>query len=287
MRNLLSLLAAVGCVISMAAAPSTRPSIDEKCRKLADHWHERFAAEGLTYVVSPPFVVAGDGGLDRLNRYTERTIHASAEALHRKFFDRQQPTEPVLILLFESAEPYERLAKKWFGQKPSTPYGYFRSRDNIMVMNVSTGTGTLVHELTHALIRPDFPEVPDWFNEGLGSLFEQCTLENGDIRGLENWRLPALQRVIKQDKLRPLDALLKDDDFYSERLSGPNYAQARYLLMYLQQEGKLTNYYKKFRANHADDPTGLKTLEAAIAPLSLDAFEEQWRAWVRGLRFDR
>ena len=30
------------------------------------------------------------------------------------YFDKE-PDEPVLILLFESAEPYRRLAKKWFG----------------------------------------------------------------------------------------------------------------------------------------------------------------------------
>ena len=37
-------------------------------------------------------------------------------------------------------------------------------------MNIGTGGGTLVHELTHSLIAFDFPHVPDWFNEGLASL---------------------------------------------------------------------------------------------------------------------
>ena len=267
------------------AAPATQATIERKCRALADRWRERFDKEGMTCIISPPFVVAGDGGVQRVNRYVDHTIRAAAEALHRKFFDRARPDEPVLILLFESAESYRRLAKKWLGDEPSTPYGYFR-RDNIMVMNVGTGTGTLVHELVHALIRPDFPGVPEWFNEGLGSLFEQCTLADGDIRGLENWRLPALQRAIRAKKLRPLRELIEDKDFYGERHVGLNYAQARYLLMYLQEQDNLADYYKKLRAGYEDDKTGLARLKSVMGPQSLDDFEKQWRALVMTLRFE-
>jgi len=280
---------AAGAGVSAAAAPApattaTRPTIDQKCQRLADRWRERFDAERMTCIVSPPFVVAGDGGRQRVNRYVDHTIRAAAAALHEKFFDRARPDEPVLILLFESAESYERLAKKWLGDEPTTPYGYFR-RDNIMVMNVGTGTGTLVHELVHALIRPDFPGVPEWFNEGLGSLFEQCTLAECDIRGLENWRLPALQRAIRDKKLRPLKELINDADFYGDHHVGLNYAQARYLLMYLQEQGKLAEYYKRLRTEQAEDTTGLKTLEAVIGPKSLAEFEKEWRAWVLRLTF--
>jgi hypothetical protein len=155
-----------------------------------------------------------------------------------------------------------------------------------MLMNVGTGTGTLVHELTHALIRPDFPNVPSWFNEGLGSLFEQCTLADGDIRGLVNWRLPDLQRAIKRNELRSIDGLLKDEDFYGRELVGINYAQARYLLMYLQDHGKLVSFYRSFRNSNADDPTGLKQLKATVAPLNFGDFERDWRNWVLSLRFE-
>jgi hypothetical protein len=290
--GMLSIIAATASTVRAAstpaapATPATRPTIEQRCRLLAERWRERFDAERMTCAVSPPFVVAGDGGRQRLNRYVDHTIRAADAALERKFFDRARPDEPVLILLFESAESYERLAKKWLGDDPSTPYGYFR-RDNIMVMNVGTGTGTLVHELVHALIRPDFPDVPEWFNEGLGSLFEQCTLNDGDIRGLANWRLPALQRAIREKTLRPLRELIADDDFYGDRHVGMNYAQARYLLMYLQEQGKLAPYYKQLRADQAADKTGLATLEQVIEPKSLAQFEKDWRAWVLTLRFER
>jgi hypothetical protein len=268
------------------ATATTQPTVEEKCRDLADRWRDRFAAEHVTCIVSPPFVVAGDGGQRRLQGYVDHTILASAAALHRKFFDRAEPSEPILILLFESAESYKRLAKKWLGDQPTTPYGYFR-RDNIMVMNVGTGTGTLVHELVHALIRPDFPDTPEWFNEGLGSLFEQCTLAHRDIRGLENWRLPALQRAIRDEKLRSLREMIQDEQFYGDKNVGLNYAQARYLLMYLQEQGKLADYYHKLRAGQAEDKTGVKTLETVIEPKTLGEFEKAWRAWVMQLRLER
>ncbi|MEA2710825.1 MAG: hypothetical protein QOF78_3426 [Phycisphaerales bacterium] len=297
MRTLVTLIFAVTCFAATTSAraasaapasvpvPATQPGIVvEKCHALAAKWRARFDAERMTCIVSPPFVVAGDGGRQRLNGYVDHTIRGADDALRRKFFDRARPTEPILMLLFESAESYKRLAKKWLDDEPSTPYGYFR-RDNIMVMNVGTGTGTLVHELVHAVIRPDFPGVPDWFNEGLGSLFEQCTLADGDIRGLENWRLPALQRAIRAKKLRPLRELIEDPDFYGDKHVGLNYAQARYLLMYLQEQGKLADFYKKLRADHDEDKHGLATLKAIIAPQALEEFEKEWRAWVLELRF--
>ncbi len=276
-------LAFILACVAAAPAPSTQPTLEEKCQTLLERWQPRLKQEGMSYLISPPFVIAGDGGIARLRGYESATIRASTSALQREFFNAK-PTEPILILLFETEEPYRRLAKEWFGDEDVSPYGYFR-HDNIMVMNVGTGTGTLVHELTHALIKPDFKDVPDWFNEGLGSLFEQCTLDGGKIRGLPNWRLPSLQRAIRADKLRPLEKLIADEHFYADEHVGLNYAQARYLLLYLQQQGKLATFYKQLRANHLDDPTGLETLKKTIAPKSIAEFEKQWRLWVLTLHF--
>ena len=270
------------------AVPTTRSSqssVSEKCEALVDRWRAKFQSERLTYLVSTPFVLAGDSNLPRLRRFEALTVRDSADALQHEFFDAK-PTEPILIFLFESDESYRRLSGKWFGkQQDLSPYGYFRPADNVMVMNVATGTGTLVHELTHALMKPDFPDVPDWVNEGFGSLFEQCTLAGGKIRGLPNWRLPALQRAIKNNKLRPLAEMIEDDNFYGDEHVGLNYAQARYLMFYLQEQNKLAAFYKRLRTNHKDDETGLATLKETIAPQSFEEFEKDWRAWVKTLSF--
>src|SRR5690606_31700250 len=164
---------------------------------------------------------------ERLAAYRDRTILAAQRALEAQYFDKRLD-EPVLILLFESAGPYRAFAARHLNDENVPHYGFFRQQDNLMLMNVGTGTGTLVHELVHALIRPDFPGVPSWFNEGFASLFEQCTIDGRTITGLPNWRLAGLQRAIRADTLRPLTEMMRDADFYAPRHVGANYAQSRY-----------------------------------------------------------
>ena len=275
------------CASSRApAAPAPAP-VEKKARELLVRWKPKFDAEKFNYVVSGPFVIAGNGSQSRIERYRDQTVLAAARALHAMYFDAE-PADPVLILLFESREPYARLAKKWFDDDDVPHYGFFRRHENVMLMNVGTGTGTLVHELVHALIAPDFPSVPDWFNEGLGSLFEQCSIgrDHQTITGLVNWRLPALKQAIRKDELRSLVEMIEDERFYDPQHVGVNYAHARYLLMYLQEKGLLTSYYQRFRDNCADDPTGLKTLRDVAAPRGMDALEREWRAWVLTLHFE-
>jgi hypothetical protein len=283
MRTILLLIGLI-CFDALAAGPTTRPSLQQKCEKALADWRGRLDEEHFQYVVARPFVIAGNGSAQQIAGYRDRTILAAAKALKQAYFNAD-PTEPVVILLFESEGPYRRLAKKWLGDEDVPHYGYFR-HDNVMVMNVGTGTGTLVHELTHALIKPDFPEVPSWFNEGLASLYEQCSMDGGTIRGLVNWRLPGLQKAIKAGTLRPLEELIGDAKFYREDLVGVNYAEARYLMLYLQEKGLLRRYYRAFRDHVGEDSTGLATLKQVIGPKELGAFEKEWREWVMTLRFE-
>ena len=56
----------------------------------------------------------------------------------------------------------------------------------------------------------NFPECPPWFNEGMGSLFEQSREVDGHIRSLTNWRLARLQQEIKAGRV------LNTENFYGE-----------------------------------------------------------------------
>jgi hypothetical protein len=258
--------------------------IDSKSQKLLKEWKERFEAEKFNFVASGPFVIAGDGSAEKIARYRDGTILAADRALKATYFTKRPP-EPVLILLFEKAGPYKRLAKKWFDDDNVPHFGFFRPSERVMLMNVGTGTGTLVHELVHALMAPDFPEVPDWFNEGFASLFEQCSLDGDTITGHENWRLPDLQDAIRKDKLRPLAEMIESPKFYEEKRIGINYAQARYLMLYLQEKKLLKDYYQRFRGRVKDDPNGLTTLKQVLKVEDLAEFEKSWRIWVLSLRF--
>jgi hypothetical protein len=153
-------------------------------------------------------------------------------------------------------------------------------------MNISTGTGTLVHEMTHALVRYDFPEIPSWFNEGLGSLYERCSLNDGEIIGYVNWRLPELQDAVKDKFYTSLGKLLKTnyDEFYGTN-SSLNYAQARYLCQFLQDNGLLKKFFKLFRDTFNEDNTGKAQIEKVYGK-SLTELEDDFLRWVKTLKYE-
>jgi hypothetical protein len=172
-----------------------------------------------------------------------------------------------------------------FGDRPETPYGYYTPTHDALIMNIATGGGTLVHEIVHPYMAANFPECPDWFNEGLASLYEQASERDGEIIGLTNWRLAGLQEALKRKAVPSFRTLLSSGDgFYSDD-PGSNYAQARYLCHWLQEEGLLRTFYRSFVAAAEDDPTGLATLERTIG-MDMKQFRPIWERYVMGLRFD-
>lgn len=257
-----------------------RAELTRACGRTSEALRDKLGP-GYPIVVDPPFVLAGDLPDERLARYGRGVVRHAAEAMWRRYFDKR-PTDPITILLFRSEKSYRDHAKRLYGDAEVAYYGYYKPDIRTLLMNISTGGGTLIHELTHALIAYDFPSVPEWFNEGLASLHEQCNGEawkRGELVGDVNWRLPALQAAIASKRLRPLRKLMTADDF-----RGPqetlNYAQARYFCMYLQKRGELARFYRAFRGGHADDPTGLSHVEEVLGRRRIEVIEQEFLAWV-------
>jgi hypothetical protein len=231
-----------------------------------------------------PFVVIGNGEPKAVRAHAEQTVAWAVEKLKAAYF-KKNPDHIIDIYLFKDAESYRRFCQRRFGRAPTTPFGFYLRSERAMVMNIATGGGTLVHELVHPFMAANFPKCPPWFNEGLGSLYEQSAERDGRIVGRLNWRLPVLQRAIENDKLPSLARLLAMDDqaFYGEG-SGRRYAQARYLCYYLQQQGKLRDFYRRFEANQQDDPTGARTFKAVLDTDDLAVWDRRWRRWALELK---
>src|SRR5204863_118348 len=128
------------------------------------------------------------------------TIAWASSRLKQEFFSRA-PEQIVDVWLFKDDASYRKHARQLFGDSPTTPFGYYSHEHHALVMNISTGTGTLVHEMVHAFMPANFPGCPAWFNEGLASLYEQCGEKSGRIVGFPNWRLPKLQEAIRSGKV--------------------------------------------------------------------------------------
>jgi hypothetical protein len=245
----------------------------------------RGKARGFGLVIEPPFVVLGDSDTEELRAMAQRTVRWATTRLKRDFFSKD-PERILDIWLFRDAASYETNAQRLFGSAPTTPFGYYSSEHDALVMNIATGGGTLVHEIVHPFIEANFPDCPAWFNEGLGSLYEQAADRYGHIVGLTNWRLAGIQKRIRRGRLPSFPALFSTTprQFYDED-PGSNYGQARYLLYYLQEQGLLLQYYREFLQHRANDPTGLVTLKRVLGEADIPAFQRRWEQWVLGLRF--
>lgn len=258
------------------------------CRQRAT-WAAGQLGPSCSVLIRAPFVMGGDLSERQLERCYQETIRPAADALTTSYL-AARPDRPITVLLFAGQESYREAMRGLFGEKNPPHFGSYRSHLRVLALDFSTGCGTIVHELTHALVRGDFPGIPDWFNEGLASLHEKCRMAGDDgagsgrrLEGLVNWRLPILQTAIRQQRLRPLQSLISSDDFHGsqERL---NYAQARYFCLYLQRRSVLGPYYGRLRADVGGDPTGLATLLKLFPGRSVDQLDADFRHWAMQLK---
>ena len=249
---------------------------------------KKIPSRGFTVIIQPPLVVIGDESPEMVKRRAVGTVKWAVDKLKAAYFAKD-PAEILDIWLFQDDDSYLKHCKSIFQTTPDTPYGYFSHTERALVMNIGTGGGTLVHEIVHPFMAANFPECPAWFNEGLGSLYEQSGEENGQIHGYTNWRLVGdrgLQAAIRQKRVPSFKTLCSTttDEFYRKD-KGTNYAQARYLCYYLQQCGLLGKFYHAFYKNRQEDPTGYNTLKAILGRSDMEGFQKQWEAWVLKLKF--
>ena len=203
---------AVAWVTLALAAPTCRAddaepaAIDERyLQELA----QRLPSADFHVVPVPPFVVIGDEPAAQVERRAHGTVEWAVLRLQQEYFSRS-PQRTIDIWLFKDADSYRRHSQQLFDITPSTPFGYYSEPNRALVMNISTGGGTLVHELVHPLMAANFAQCPAWFNEGLASLYEQCGEREGRIWGYPNWRLRGLQQSHSDRPRGPLRDALSD-----------------------------------------------------------------------------
>ena len=267
------------CLALFTTAAAAAPTKDDLAAR-ASELEKQLAGRGFRVTIEPPFVVVGDEGAAKFKSRVN-FVRWVVRLIEQDYFSKQ-PDKLLTIWLFRNETTYRKGAKEFFDDTPETPYGYYSSDDNALVMNIGPGAGTLSHELVHPYIEANFPASPSWFNEGLASLYEQPREREGHMWGTTNWRLPGLQKMIRDNALPSLQALLSTthNGFYEADYD--SYAYARFLCQYLQDHGKLRDFYKKWVAD-AKDTTGQASLEAVLG-MDLATFEPIFAKWALGLR---
>ena len=219
------------------------------CVHKAYEYREKVTSNFRTLVASP-FVITGDVPIERLRSLHNEVILPAAEAMWLTYF-HQRPDQPIVIVLTSSEKTFQDLAWAWDQRRPRGYYGYYLRDQHRMVVNLTTGSGTLTHELTHALSQADCQNLPEWFDEGLASLHEHCEIdETGRLIGLSNWRSRLLKDIVTRTGKLPISfedltrtGIPRDAD---QQLQ---YALSRTLCLWLQQQDTLNSYYKSLKQN--------------------------------------
>lgn len=147
--------------------------------------------------------------------------------------------------------------------------------------------GTLRHEFFHVLHWRSSTRLgqshPVWIQEGLCSLVEDLSNENGELAPTPSWRTNSVKRLLAAGKLPTIEQLAK---MPRERFTGvrplANYAHARAVFLYLWDAGKLKDWYAAYTQSYRTDRSGTGAIEKVMG-MSIDEIDEDFRRWLRSL----
>jgi hypothetical protein len=103
--------------------------------------------------------VIGDEPAEVVQGHANNTVKWAVDRLKLDFFT-VDPKDILDIWLFKDAASYDKHVALLFGDKPTTPFGYYSPAHKALIMNIDTGGGTLVHEIVHPFIEANFPACP-------------------------------------------------------------------------------------------------------------------------------
>ncbi len=246
------------------------------------------AGQGAKMQASEHFVLASLAGhsttqLQNMGKTLDRVLDFFVSE-----YGMRPPRHLITAYLVSSTDKLQELARSLHGIKVARQsLGYSYRNDMSMVGFVpGGGAGTLLHELFHLMVRNDFGDVPPWMDEGMAALYEVAKItEDQGVQGMPNWRGKVLKTLSNLQP--PVEKLVKLNWFqfsgeYDTAQQASNHAKARYFMLYLQENGRLTPVYKAFQAREVGtDP--VKLLESALQEQDLDDVEKSFQEWFQGL----
>ncbi len=275
--NRLLKISACALAIALSAATADNDALKGQAAKIVDKQLDEF---GDAYTAKTDL----NRRLVYISALDKEHLSQMRELLER-FTDAQRKTllsEPapwIITVILPTVEDYKPLAPR----KEVT--GFYRPTDRTLTA-IDRGR-VLLHEFTHALHHADAAAAgqrhPIWIWEGLATLFEAADIETDGLRPRTDLRLTTLQRAIRKENLIDLEDFTQTDvkDFMER--TQLCYAQARYLMLYLYQRGKLQKWYRLYKRGYDNDKTGKKALEEALGE-DIDDIQKDWVAWAKELK---
>jgi len=215
------------------------------------------------------------------------------QEVHPRFFT--QPMARIDVYLVNGGKDFEDFVRARGDGDMAEHYGFYKPRDRTFYTRryfpdgSESGVGTLFHETIHAFVHAEVgdKQVPNWFNEGFASLFEQGRLVKGRwVYGNPNpWREKKFQPEFESGHVPGLKEYfnLTDTEYYVDERSNTNYNTGRSLYLYLLT--KLGEpVLQKFVKAVLDGEGGIEAIEGSTG-MSLGDIETGWKENVRNMNF--
>ena len=284
-KMFLNRLALAALLIAVAVAPAgetprTPASLADQAQALAARRLEELG-EGYEARVDDTRHILYVHALDETTfQQAAGLLSLLTDEFRRNVHDVELPWNVTILL--PTADRYKTMAAE---QKlPPTARGFYQPPQRTLV-SIDHGR-VLLHEFTHALhhaaLARGAKAPPAWLAEGLATLFEGSDVADGKLRPVIDIRLLALNKQIKGGTLPSLEKLAGLSYEQFQKAGAPAYAHARYVSLYLYQQGKLPAFFAASLKAGDDDPTCLAALESTVG--SIERFERDWRKWAEGLK---
>ncbi|MEO1128563.1 MAG: hypothetical protein AAFX05_02520, partial [Planctomycetota bacterium] len=235
---------------------------------------DRSAELRLNYVAAfaPPEFEAAQQEIRRVAAWVGRIMPIAPE-------DDPQP-DPWVTVILPTQEDFVRLIG--IGR-----VGGIYDKDAKRLVSRDIGP-SLRHEFVHVLHWRHMDRLgqrhPIWLQEGLASLVEDIEERGAEgMRIRPSWRTNIASRLARGARLTPWSRLfaMERDDFVLRRPRA-NYAQARAVVLFLHEQGKLGVWYRTYVDRFDEDATGLRAFEEVFDLPARDV-ERQYRVWLAEL----
>ncbi len=219
-------------------------------------------------------VVRGEVGKAKQEEMVKLVDSIVADVERRFTKAAKQPDASVTLLLFSDPDRYREVAET-YGPLISD-WGFYLPAKRVAIANTGASIGNLRHELVHPLIGDDYPGIPAWLNEGVAALYGSAKLGRRGFTFLVNYRLRDLKRALANGTCPTFAKLAASTDL---DVRGENamvyYALSRYVLLYAERQGKLSQLYADLRSSD-------RAKHAEVLARHLD--EKAFRAWAKRLK---
>lgn len=254
-----------------------------------------------TYVDKDGLLIVSDLDQKTLYHLMAQDFYIYMNVLTRDFYGKPQQgggkNSPAIItvFLFKNRESYVKglrkigvdVAEEDENNQGAVRNGYFFGgweRNFILINyrdNYERGISTYAHELSHALLRKEFPNAPTWINEGIATMVGNSKIVNSHLRYTPGYSLKRLKKSLEKGELLKVAQLLRatHEDYSARENSSRFYDAGEHFCRFLQSRNQLLLIYRDLR--DARGRKGDSEIVSRITGLAPDRLDQAWHDWIR------